>query len=80
MLPRDGSFCTRNEYSGNYGQKYKFSAIPDLRYLLYVILNINIPVIQHSILACVWYKQVAIKRFMISINCRISGMLHEFIP
>jgi hypothetical protein len=44
-------------------------------------LNINIPVIQHSILACVWYKQVAIKRFMISINCRISGMLtYEFIP
>ncbi len=34
------------------------------------------PIFQHSILPCGWHKQVAIKRLMISISCRISETLN----
>ncbi|MDL1958802.1 MAG: hypothetical protein LWX01_03750 [Deltaproteobacteria bacterium] len=34
------------------------------------------PIFQHSIPPCVWHKQVAIKRPIISISCRISETLN----
>jgi len=37
--------------------------------------EINIPIFHHSIIPWKWHKPGTIKRFLISINCRISETL-----